>query len=350
MKWRQIVLAIILGTMVGTIVTYLKFEERVSKAEQHFSSLSTMISQTLEQVGKLKTIPDHPVSQEEVEEIYEKLKTTVAASMQVSAQQDAKLANQIEQTHQLVSTELNQLKNALTQSLQTQTHTLKMQVEATHKTIDTLLETIRHKEAIINQLASAGTVMAYVGPLDTQAQTHLYQGRWLVCDGRSLSASEYPDLYQAIRNVYGGHAPDTFNLPDFRGVFLRGLDLGKQRDEGRQLGSFQEDTNQAHFHEGRTVQGEGVHEHQGVTEVSGKHRHLLEARGYWFTSKVRNERAAMTNSVDDNQEYWTSSDGEHAHEFKIKPSGIHEHTVKVDVRGGIESRPKNYPVIYIIRF
>lgn len=352
MAWKQIILAASLGAMLGTAVTYVQLEERLNKTEQQFSLLSATVNHVLEQIGKLKTIPlpDHPASQEEVKNLYEELKTTFATSMQISVQQDAKLVRQIEQTHQLVSEELNQLKSTLTQSLQTQTHTLKMQVENTHKTIDALLETVRHKEAIMNQWVSVGTVLAYVGPLDTQTQENLYQGRWLVCDGRALSITQYPELYRAIRNVYGGHAPNTFNLPDFRGVFLRGLDLDKQLDGGRQLGSYQEDANQAHFHEGKTIQGEGLHEHQGMTEISGRHRHLLEARGYWFTSKLRNERSAMTNSVDDNQEYWTTNDGDHAHEFKIKPSGVHEHSVRVDVRGGTESRPKNYPVIYIIKF
>ena len=40
----------------------------------------------------------------------------------------------------------------------------------------------------------------------------------------------------------------TFNLPDLRGEFIRGLDAGRGVDSGRALGSFQADEIKAHTH------------------------------------------------------------------------------------------------------
>ncbi len=38
---------------------------------------------------------------------------------------------------------------------------------------------------------------------------------YIICDGRSLSASEYPELYNVIGNTWGGNLP-FFTLPDLR--------------------------------------------------------------------------------------------------------------------------------------
>lgn len=60
-----------------------------------------------------------------------------------------------------------------------------------------------------------GSVMPYVG---TSAPTG-----WLMCDGSQVSRTTYSDLFGVISTHYGqGDNSTTFNLPDFRGQFLRG--------------------------------------------------------------------------------------------------------------------------------
>lgn len=58
-----------------------------------------------------------------------------------------------------------------------------------------------------------GTIIAYGGK-------NVPQG-YLLCDGRTVSTSDYPELYQAIETIYGGNS-SNFKLPDLRGMFLRG--------------------------------------------------------------------------------------------------------------------------------
>lgn len=48
---------------------------------------------------------------------------------------------------------------------------------------------------------------------------------WLLCDGSAVSRSTYSSLFTAISTTWGtGDGSTTFNLPDFRGQFLRGYD------------------------------------------------------------------------------------------------------------------------------
>jgi microcystin-dependent protein len=59
-----------------------------------------------------------------------------------------------------------------------------------------------------------GTVIAFAG-------NHAPRG-YLLCDGREVDVSNYPDLFRAIGTIYGGNGTPKFKLPDFCGMFLRG--------------------------------------------------------------------------------------------------------------------------------
>lgn len=62
---------------------------------------------------------------------------------------------------------------------------------------------------------------------------------WLLCNGEVIGVDS---KYDALKLIVGS------NLPDLRGVFLRGLDAGKGYDSGRTLGSYQDDAFQGHRH------------------------------------------------------------------------------------------------------
>jgi microcystin-dependent protein len=67
----------------------------------------------------------------------------------------------------------------------------------------------------------------------------------LVCDGTPVNRTVYADLFAVIGTTYGaGDGSTTFNLPDLRGEFLRGLDGGRGIDASRILGSSQTDATQ----------------------------------------------------------------------------------------------------------
>ena len=101
----------------------------------------------------------------------------------------------------------------------------------------------------------AGSVMAFFG---TTAPAG-----WLLCDGSAVNRQTYAKLYAVIGNASGyGDNSSTFNLPDLRGQFLRGLDgtAGNDPDKatrtaqnsggntGNNVGSYETDAFQGHLH------------------------------------------------------------------------------------------------------
>ncbi|MCU0919032.1 MAG: phage tail protein [Burkholderiaceae bacterium] len=73
---------------------------------------------------------------------------------------------------------------------------------------------------------------------------------WLACDGGAYSRSTYSALFAMIGTTYGaGNGSTTFNVPDLRGEFVRGLDLGRGVDAGRGLGTWQADEVRSHTHD-----------------------------------------------------------------------------------------------------
>jgi microcystin-dependent protein len=86
---------------------------------------------------------------------------------------------------------------------------------------------------------------------------------WAFCDGRAISRTAYANLFATIGIAHGaGDGSTTFNLPDYRGRFLRGVDGGVGTDPdaaartamatggntGDTVGSVQEDAFKSHSH------------------------------------------------------------------------------------------------------
>lgn len=83
-----------------------------------------------------------------------------------------------------------------------------------------------------------------VGNIVYRASTNI-PGNMLICNGAAISRTEYATLFNDIGTTFGeGDGSTTFNIPDLRGVFIRGLDQGRGLDPDRQLGSYQEDAQQ----------------------------------------------------------------------------------------------------------
>ena len=63
---------------------------------------------------------------------------------------------------------------------------------------------------------------------------------YLECSGAAVSRSTYSALFAAIGTTYGaGDGSSTFNLPNLRGEFIRGIDNGRGVDSNRAMGSAQ---------------------------------------------------------------------------------------------------------------
>ena len=62
-----------------------------------------------------------------------------------------------------------------------------------------------------------------VGFIKPYAGTSVPTG-YLLCNGAAISRAQYPELFAAIGTTWGaGDGASTFNVPDLRGFFLRGV-------------------------------------------------------------------------------------------------------------------------------
>ena len=114
------------------------------------------------------------------------------------------------------------------------------------------------KQEIIDQLVPPGTVVAFAGPASS------VPSGWLICDGSTYFRISFPRLFNVIGTTWGVGTlnGDSFQVPDMRGEFLRGVSQGTGRDPeagsrvnaylggntGDQVGSYQYDQLRSHTH------------------------------------------------------------------------------------------------------
>jgi microcystin-dependent protein len=87
-----------------------------------------------------------------------------------------------------------------------------------------------------------------IGEIKTFGSADVPNG-WLECDGAAISRTTYAGLFARLGVTWGvGNGTTTFNLPDFRGYFLRGWDHGAGVDSARAFASSQADDLKSHDH------------------------------------------------------------------------------------------------------
>lgn len=182
---------------------------------------------------------------------------------------------------------------------------------------------------------------------------------WLIADGRTVSRAQYSALFAVIGTIYGaGNGSTTFNLPDLRGVAVRGLDNGRELDPARTLGSYQGDLFSSHSHPTVvSVESSGTHSHpfSGSTSTSGAHTHTVK-EGRSEPGGTGSENLASGDDYTRVAAYLstTSSSGAHTHTVSgtTSNSGSHQHsaTATSSSVGGSETRMKNIALLGIIKF
>lgn len=115
-------------------------------------------------------------------------------------------------------------------------------------------------------LANVGV---FVGQVVAAARSSTPTG-WLLCDGTAVSRTTYSGLFAVIGTTFGtGNGTTTFNLPDLRGEFIRGLDNGRSVDTGRGLGTAQAAATAAHNHTATSVVTDPGHLHNVGFQLTG---------------------------------------------------------------------------------
>jgi Phage Tail Collar Domain len=117
-------------------------------------------------------------------------------------------------------------------------------------------------QALLAQVAPPGMVSAFASSVASDG--------WLYCDGRTVSRTVYAALFAKIGTLYGvGDGSTTFNLPDYRGEFLRGFsDSRANVDVGRVFPQPQLDLLGRHSH-GYLLGGSNVNQIGGNQTDAG---------------------------------------------------------------------------------
>lgn len=104
-----------------------------------------------------------------------------------------------------------------------------------------------------NEFAKNSAIASMVSTIAAFPRTTAPAG-WLKCNGAEISRTTYAALFAIVGTTFGaGNGTTTFNLPDMRGEFIRGLDDGRGVDTGRAMGSAQASDIEPHSHDIRGV-------------------------------------------------------------------------------------------------
>ena len=184
---------------------------------------------------------------------------------------------------------------------------------------------------ILARILSVGTVMAW--------PTSTVPAGWLECNGAAVSRTTYAELYTKIGTTYGaGDGSTTFNLPDYRGQFLRGQDGGAGADPdaasrtdrgdgttGDAVGTKQAAATASHTHSAGTL----------ATASDGAHTHTV---AYTTSNRGTAGTLSVVESLGSGSTATTSLNGAHTHAMSGSTASS----------GGNETRPKNVGVKFII--
>jgi microcystin-dependent protein len=218
---------------------------------------------------------------------------------------------------------------------------------------------------------------------------------WLVCDGRALSSAAYPTLFGTISNNWGAGLAGTtndFNLPDLRGMFLRGwmpitnvIGSGVAGNSNATFLShgFQRSGVQVRLATGTSLPG--LKTNTDYFAIYVDQDHLAFATNH--SNAIAGIKVGISNSYSATIQQWVDPDNanrdlarpgaaqggllgsfqfdqlashDHTFSYAFLTSGnnvsagsgdtVNANTVKTGSTGGNETRPKNVYVNYIIKY
>lgn len=197
----------------------------------------------------------------------------------------------------------------------------------------------------VNNGVPVGTIICSACPTPPEG--------YMICDGRSLSIGDFPDLFAAIGRTYGG-APGSFRLPDLRGLFVRSLSFNGSYDSGRSIGSLQQDAIINHEHNVYYNHNDELWADVVLrTNEEGEHKHNVHYHDINCT-RVGSLTNASIEAVGGPFTYWegiTTSTGNHSHTLRLPKlkSGIPMHADGSPMTSSKETRPVNIALPYYIK-
>ena len=168
---------------------------------------------------------------------------------------------------------------------------------------------------------------------------------YLECNGAEISRTTYAALFAVIGTAYGtGNTTTTFNIPDLRGEFIRGLDLGRGVDSGRNIAIVQLSQNKSHNHPASTSISDPGHFHHSFRSGNAGERQ------YNSNLSSTNFPSSGTGAGNKNEAYniVAQSSSPNVGQTSNVANGVNASTTTTN-DGGSEARPRNLAMMYIIK-
>ena len=180
--------------------------------------------------------------------------------------------------------------------------------------------------ALASELVPKGAVSAFAGSVPPAG--------WLKCDGSTVSRTSYAALFAVIGVAHGsGDGSTTFQVPDYRGRFLRGVNETANSGGSRNFALNDPDANS------RTAMAPGGATGNTVGSVQSdafsSHSHMTDGTN---SGNVHPVRFGSDSGID----YWS---GHATADDAGYIPGSH-----TGISGGSETRPTNAYVIFIIKY
>ena len=160
---------------------------------------------------------------------------------------------------------------------------------------------------------------------------------WQLCDGSSLSRTDYAALFAVLGTTYGNNDNTTFRIPDMRGLFVAGRGANNYNNLNQRGGSntVALSVNEMPRHNHNT--SNSVADGSVTTTQSGNHSHTIPV-GDSTTSTAKGAEKGTYQSD------WAK--------FSSDAAGNHTHSVQLYARGSgqaHENRPPYIVLNYIIK-
>ena len=182
-----------------------------------------------------------------------------------------------------------------------------------------------YSEVAYNAAIPAGMIVPFAGPAEN------IPAGWLLCDGSAVSRSEYLSLYNAIGVAWGeGDGGSTFNLPDLRGMFLRGVSGDSGNDEDAESRGMLAENGSNTGNNVGSYQGDAIRNITGGISIGNVH--LSGPSGALYSSGTTGKRYNKYGDTAMRYDYNFYFDASRS------------------VPTGADNRPKNVYVTYIIKY
>lgn len=215
-------------------------------------------------------------------------------------------------------------------------------------TVNALEQENKYQDPHLNSIDLNKYLGLRIGDYKFSTQTNDFNN-WLKCDGRLLSKTEYPELYDVIGDIFSNSTPSAyFNIPDFRSRVV-GMP-GPGQIGPPFLSNYALGTATGYETHTLTIPEMPTHLHTGTTDIAGDHTHGVTDPGHthaYFNqpNTVSPAVSLTTTDVADNVNVNQTTSSSTTN-ITINNAGSHVHTFTTQTTGNGQPHNNMQPTLF----